>query len=57
MTAGVRLHRVVISPHYGDTTDDGTPAGQNQRQYKGTHARNDGKNVNQPSQIDGRVES
>jgi hypothetical protein len=28
------LHRVVIEPHYGDATDDGTPAGQNERQYK-----------------------
>jgi hypothetical protein len=34
----LQLHRVVISPHYGDTTDDGTLAD---------------KNRNQPSQIDG----
>jgi hypothetical protein len=28
----LRLHRIVIYPHYGDTTDDGTPAGQNRHQ-------------------------
>jgi hypothetical protein len=28
----LRLHRVVTSPHYGDGTNDGTPAGKNRRQ-------------------------
>jgi hypothetical protein len=30
----LRLYHVVILPHYGDTTDDGTPVGQNGCQYK-----------------------
>jgi hypothetical protein len=30
----LRLHRVLISPHYGDSTDDGSSGGQNGRQYK-----------------------
>jgi hypothetical protein len=29
----LRIYSAVISPHYGDTTDDGTPAGKNERQY------------------------
>jgi hypothetical protein len=50
----LQLNRVVISPHYGHKTDDGTPTGQNECQYKRTHARNEGKNGNQPSQVRGR---
>jgi hypothetical protein len=30
----LRLHQILISPHYGDATDDGTPAGRNGCQYK-----------------------
>jgi hypothetical protein len=35
----IRSHRVVISLHYGDTTDNGTSAGQNEREYETTNAR------------------
>jgi hypothetical protein len=57
MTSKLLIYSAVISPHYGDTTDAGTPADQNERQHKTTHARNDGKNGNQPSQIDRRTGS
>jgi hypothetical protein len=47
----LRIYSAVIWPHYGDTTDDVTPAGQNEHQYKRTRATNDGKNGNQPSHL------
>jgi hypothetical protein len=33
----VRMYRVVISPHYGDATDDGNPIGH--ARGHGNHAR------------------
>jgi hypothetical protein len=48
LTSELLIHSTVISPHYGGKTVDGTPAGQNEGQYKKTHARNERQHEIQP---------